>query len=172
MWFAAASLAAGLFAALAAAALVVLLARPAYAGESTAAADCQAAAESAADEECARPIFLILGREEELERLGLECEAGVEGGAHPTEHGFLRLLDRDRRELGDLLREVDGSARLRILNELTDEAHVVRLAGAEDVAGQDVAHCLVYADRALEALRAFARVGALARTLRRHNDNS
>lgn len=174
-WFAVASVLAGLCAAITVAAMAMLLAQPARADSGTGLAGVPAAAVETGDREscglalladepglpllddCRHALLLVLGREEELDRLGLECETGVEGGVHPTEHGFLRLLDRERREIRDLLRHVDRTLLdAGVGDELTDEAHVIRLAGAHDVAGQDVAHCLVFADRAREALRAAA----------------
>jgi hypothetical protein len=158
LWFVGVSLLVGLVTALAAAAVVILLAKPAYAAGGTpalherlsqdACAELLAEDRSSASHDCSHAFVLVLGRQEELDRLGLECESGLEGGVHPAEHGFVRLIDRERRELSELFREVG------VRNELTDEAHVIRLAGAEDLGGQDVAHCLVFADRARETLLA------------------
>jgi hypothetical protein len=73
--------------ALAAAALVILIAQPAYAGEraptcpATAQGDCQMAVRLSTDE--------------------LRAPA--------ADDGFLRLLYRDRRDLGDLLRQVGAA---------------------------------------------------------------
>jgi hypothetical protein len=158
LWFAGVSLLVGLVTAIAVAAVVLLLAKPAHAaGEAPALHERlsqDACAELLADDlsytadGCSHTFVLILGREEELDRLGLECESGLEGGIHPAEHGFLPLIDRERRELGEVFREVG------VRNELSDEAHVIRLAGAADVGSQDVAHCLVFAGRARETLLA------------------
>ncbi len=159
LWFAAASLGAGLMAALAAAAIVMLLAQPAYSKDAERASAPLAAYELrlALLDESGHPLLLVFGREEDLDRLGLEREAGLEGGVHAAEHGFFRLLYRERRELGDLLRHVDSALLdLCVGDEVADEAHFVRVAGAEDVPGEDVAHRLVLADGAGEPLGAAA----------------
>lgn len=109
LWFAGVSMVAGLLAAIAMAAVAMLLAQPARA------ADGRDALERAPIEvcdpdrfadapmlpdECSHPLVLILGREEALDRLGLGCEDGLD----PTEYGFYRLIDRERREIENTLR--------------------------------------------------------------------
>jgi hypothetical protein len=106
LWFAAASMGAGLMTALAAAALVILLAQPAYAGDGAPA-----------------PRQMLL-----TDQLR----------APLPDDGFLRLVYHDRRELGELLRHVQGALPdLCLGDELADEAHLAGLLGAEDGAGQD-----------------------------------
>ena len=98
LWFASASMAAGLLAAVAVAALAMLLAQPARAAE--------AAGFTEGNLGCPRIDYWRAERSEELDGLNVEeCETGVD----LTENGFLRLIDRERRELGDLLRHVEGA---------------------------------------------------------------
>jgi hypothetical protein len=116
LWFAAASMGAGLMTALAAAALVILIAQPAYAGERT--STCLATAHG----DCQMTV-------------GVSTD---ELRAPAIDDGFLRLLYRDHRELGNLLRQVQGALPdLCIGDELADEAHLAGLLGAEAGAGQD-----------------------------------
>lgn len=166
--FAAASLGAGLLVALVAAALVMLLAGPAYSEEGAARTPPRVAAPAADEIRLALPdershSFLVaFGPEADLNRLdfeslGFESEPGFGRGVQTTQDGFLRLLYREGPGLGDLLLHVQGALPdLCVGDELADEAHFVRLPGIGDIAGEDAAHHLVLADGAGEPLRAAA----------------
>ena len=108
LWFAGVSMAAGLAAAIAVAAVAMLLATPARAAERQEArervlieaCDVELLAQAPTlPDECSHPTLMIREREEAFDRLGLECEDGL-----AAEHGFYRLIDQERREIDDSLR--------------------------------------------------------------------
>lgn len=116
LWFAGVSMAAGLVAAIAMAAVAMLLAQPARAAERQEtlervlieACDVQQLARAPTlPDECSHPMLMILEREAAFDRLETECGDGLDGRDDATERGFFRVPDREPRDIGDTLRRAE-----------------------------------------------------------------
>jgi hypothetical protein len=112
LWFAGVSMAVGLVAAVAMAAVAMLLAQPARAAagpepaEKAAVEPCDPALfadKPMLPDECSHPLFVILEREEAFDQPGMACGDGFDRD-RAAEPGFLRVPDREPRDVTETLR--------------------------------------------------------------------